>query len=106
MSAQNEAPPKKDQPATRRRPKPISAAEAMRAAAAQLGELVGRDAYAVSSLKKNGEGWTADVEMTEIERIPDTSSVMASYRVEIDAQGQLTGFEQTKRYSKGQIDRT
>ncbi|RAJ72756.1 gas vesicle protein GvpO [Streptomyces sp. PsTaAH-137] len=45
------------------------------------------------------------MEVTEIERIPDTASVMTTYRVDLDGDGQLLGYEQTQRYSKGQIDR-
>jgi len=37
--------------------------------------------------------------------VPDTASVMASYRVHLDEKGQLTGYERTRRYGRGQIDR-
>ena len=43
--------------------------------------------------------------MVEIERIPDTSSVMASYRVSLDSQGQLLEYERIRRYARGQVDR-
>lgn len=83
----------------------ISAPDAMRKAARQLSELLGSDPDSVSALKPDDDGWTADVEVVEIERIPDTSSVMASYRVTLDSQGQLLGYERKRRYSRGQIDR-
>ncbi|MEV6262664.1 gas vesicle protein [Streptomyces sp. NPDC051784] len=98
LTSREEGPPKK-------RPRRLTAAEAMREASGQLAELVGTSPHAVTSVQANGEGWVADVEMTEIERIPDTSSVMATYRVELDGHGRLMGYEQTKRFSKGQIDR-
>ncbi|MFD4543215.1 gas vesicle protein [Streptomyces bauhiniae] len=83
----------------------MSAVEAAREASAQLAELVGRRPYAVTSLRAGDEGWAVDVEVTEIERIPDTASVMATYHVELDREGRLMAYEQTKRYSRGQAGR-
>lgn len=92
-------------PAPRRRPGTPGAAAAMRAAAEQLAELLGRFPDSVSSLKPTNEGWEAQVEVVELERIPDTTSVMASYRVALDEEGQLISYERTRRYSRGMIDR-
>ena len=83
----------------------ISMPEAMRAAAAQLAELLGREPDAVSALKPTPDGWTADVEVTEIDRVPETTSVMASYRVELDQKGDIVGYQRTRRYARGQVDR-
>ncbi|OEV05813.1 gas vesicle protein [Streptomyces oceani] len=77
----------------------------MRAAARQLTELLGAEPSSVSALRSVEAGWSADVEVVEIERIPDTSSVMASYRVQLDRQGRLLGYERVRRYARGQIDR-
>ncbi|MFD8025032.1 gas vesicle protein GvpO [Streptomyces lavendulae] len=81
------------------------AAAAMRAAAEQLAELLGRFPDSVSSLKPTEDGWVAQVEVVELERIPDTTSVMASYRVALDEEGELISYERTRRYSRGMIDR-
>lgn len=83
----------------------LPAAEAMRAAARQLAELLGNEPSSVSALRAQDHGWSADVEVVEIERVPDTSSVMASYRVRLDGRGGLVGYERVRRYAKGQIDR-
>jgi hypothetical protein len=77
----------------------------MRKAARQLSELLGSNPDSVSALKPDDNGWTADVEVVEIEKIPDTASVMATYRVTLDSQGQLLGYERKRRYARGQIDR-
>jgi Gas vesicle synthesis protein GvpO len=79
--------------------------DALRAASSQLAELLNAQPGAVSALKSTDSGWTADVEIVEIARIPDTTSVMASYRVELDRSGQITGYERTRRYARGQVDR-
>lgn len=79
-------------------------AEAMRLAAGQLAELLQCEPGSVSAVKATDDGWTADVEVVEVERIPETTSVMGSYRVQLDDQGNLLGYERTRRYSRGQID--
>lgn len=86
-------------------PERIPVVRAMRRAAEQLSELLGREAASVSAVKATDDGWVADVEVVEIERVPDTTSVMASYRVRMDSAGELTGYERSRRYSRGQIDR-
>ncbi|MGW0189144.1 gas vesicle protein GvpO [Streptomyces sp. NPDC003362] len=96
------SPPSQQEPAEER----VSAPEAMRSAIAQLTELLGRAPESVSSLKPTERGWEADVEVMELERIPATTSVMASYRVELDPAGQLLAYERGRRYTRSQIDRT
>ncbi|MYT26725.1 gas vesicle protein [Streptomyces sp. SID7760] len=77
----------------------------MRSAAEQLSELLGRAPDSVSSIRPTEDGWEAHVEVVELARIPDTTSVMASYRVAIDENGELISYERTRRYSRGMIDR-
>ncbi|MBQ1090709.1 gas vesicle protein [Streptomyces sp. B93] len=83
----------------------VSAAEAMRNAAEQLTELLGRAPESVSALKPTEQGWEADVEVVELERIPETTSVMASYQVVLDPAGKLLGYERGRRYTRSQVDR-
>lgn len=82
----------------------LSAPRAMRYAAEQLQELLGRAPESVSALKPTEEGWQANVEVLELERVPGTTSVMASYRVTLDKEGELVAYERTRRYTRGQID--
>lgn len=86
-------------------PKRVGISEAMRQAAGQLAELIGCRPSSVSSMKATEDGWTADVEVVEIEKVPDTTSVMASYHVSLGKQGELLGYERTRRYTRGQVDR-
>lgn len=84
-----------------RRPKPM---EVLREARAQLAELTGMQAESVSSFEQTDEGWALEVEVLELERVPDTMSLMASYQVELDAEGQLTGYRRVRRYERGRAD--
>ncbi|MER0478443.1 gas vesicle protein [Streptomyces sp. Edi2] len=90
---------------TERTARRVSAPRAMRYAAEQLEELLGRAPESVSSVKPTEDGWQADVEVLELERVPATTSVMATYRVVLDKEGELVAYERTRRYTRGQIDR-
>lgn len=94
-----------DTPETNDRPRRVPAAQAMRGAAQQLGELLGSAPESVSTLQPTQDGWLADVEVVELERVPDTMTIMASYRVTLDAEGMLLGYERLRRYARGQLDR-
>ncbi|WP_331749081.1 gas vesicle protein (plasmid) [Streptomyces sp. NBC_00984] len=91
--------------ATKRAARRVSAPRATRYAAEQLQELLGRAPESVSAVKPTEDGWQADVEVLELERIPGTTSVMASYRVTLDEEGELLAYERTRRYTRGQTDR-
>ncbi|MBB1245634.1 gas vesicle protein [Streptomyces durbertensis] len=85
--------------------KRVDVTTAMRQASGQLADLLRCEPGFVSSVKPADEGWTADVEVVELEKVPDTMSVMASYRVQLDPEGRLVGYERLRRYARGQIDR-
>ena len=84
-----------------RRPKPM---EVLRQARAQLSELTGMTAENVSSFEQTEDGWSVEVEVLELSRVPDTMSLMASYQVELDPEGQLTGYRRVRRYERGRAD--
>ncbi|MFG2289237.1 gas vesicle protein GvpO [Streptomyces sp. NPDC048595] len=86
-------------------PDRIAAPAAMRLAAGQLAEILDCAPGSVSVLKAAGHGWLADVEVVERERVPDTTSVRASYRVRLDEQGYLLEYARTRRYGRSRIDR-
>ncbi|GAA1518538.1 hypothetical protein GCM10009730_26090 [Streptomyces albidochromogenes] len=87
------------------RPKRLSAPRVMRSATEQLEGLLGRAPESVSAVRPIDDGWEAEVEVLEVERIPETTSVMASYRVTLDAEGELMSYERIRRYTRGQTDR-
>jgi hypothetical protein len=85
----------------RSRPRPT---EVLREARAQLQELTGMVAESVSSFERTQEGWSLEVEVLELERVPDTMSLLATYQVELDPDGMLTGYKRTRRYERGRSD--
>ncbi|MFG2725584.1 gas vesicle protein [Streptomyces canus] len=84
-----------------RRPKPM---EVLRNARTQLAELTGMAAENVSSFEQTEDGWSLEIEVLELSRVPDTMSLMASYQVELDPEGQLTGYRRVRRYERGRAD--
>ncbi|GGQ47588.1 gas vesicle protein [Streptomyces ruber] len=84
-----------------RRPRPM---EVLRNARTQLAELTGLVPESVSTFEQSEDGWTLEVEVLELERVPDTMSLMASYLVELDQDGELTGYRRVRRYERGRAD--
>ncbi|GAA3150336.1 hypothetical protein GCM10017687_79880 [Streptomyces echinatus] len=78
--------------------------EVLRQARAQLAELTGLAPESVSLFEQTEDGWALEMEVLELERVPDTMSLMASYQVELDLRGQLTGYRRVRRYERGRAD--
>ncbi|PWI20379.1 gas vesicle protein [Streptomyces sp. Act143] len=86
---------------TEDRPGPM---QVLRNARTQLAELTGMSAETVSSFEQTEDGWSLEVEVLELARVPDTMSLMASYQVDLDPEGQLTGYRRVRRYERGRAD--
>lgn len=82
----------------------LSPMEVLRNARTQLAELTGMTPESVTSFEQTEDGWSLEVEILELARVPDTMSLMASYEVELDPQGQLTGYRRVRRYERGRAD--
>jgi hypothetical protein len=78
--------------------------EVLRNARSQLAELTGMAAESVSSFEQTEDGWSLEIEVLELARVPDTMSLMASYQVDLDPEGQLTGYRRVRRYERGRSD--
>jgi hypothetical protein len=78
--------------------------EILRQAVSQLAELTGLTAESASSFERTEQGWALEIEVLELERVPDTMSLMATYQVELDPEGQLSGYRRIRRYERGRSD--
>lgn len=81
-----------------------STAELLRSARTQFEEITGREVEAVSAFNKADDGWEFNVEVVELARIPDTTSVMATYAVRLESDGEFASYQRLRRYARGQID--
>jgi Gas vesicle synthesis protein GvpO len=78
---------------------------AVRMARAQMEEITSLPSESSSACRKAEEGWEVHVEVVELERVPDTSSILATYWVQLDHDGDLIAYERVQRYTRGQIGR-
>jgi hypothetical protein len=72
-----------------------------------LAELVGYPAEGITGLRRaegDDDGWVVVIEVLEVERVPETTDVLASYEVEIDKDGQVTEFRRLRRYQRSQTE--
>ena len=82
-------------------PKRMSGPKVAQAAVQQLIELVGKQPEGVTGLQRTEDGWTVQVEVLEVRRVPDTTDVLSSYEVEMDTDGDLLGYRRLRRYVRG-----
>jgi hypothetical protein len=77
---------------------------AARKAMEHLAQLTGQTPESISGLTATGDGWKVVLDVVELERIPRTTDVMASYEVELDGAGELAGYRRLTRYYRNQVD--
>jgi hypothetical protein len=70
----------------------------------ELEALVGCPAEGVTAIRRVDDGWVAMVDVLELERVPETTDVLASYEVSFDADGQVVGYRRTGRFLRSQVE--
>ncbi|WP_344324492.1 gas vesicle protein GvpO [Streptomyces macrosporus] len=78
--------------------------EAAERARERLAGLIGHTTEGVSAVCRAEEGWHVCVDVLEVPRIPDTTSLLATYEVEIDHHGELLRYRRVRRYRRGAAD--
>jgi Gas vesicle synthesis protein GvpO len=78
--------------------------EAAHHARESLAELIGHPPEGVSAVSRAEDGWLVNVDVLEVARIPDTTSLLATYEVELDAEGGLRQYRRVRRYRRGMGD--
>lgn len=71
---------------------------ATRSVMSQMSELTGAAAASVSELAHADEGWRMCVELVELERIPQSTSILATYEVIADRDGNVRSYRRLRRY--------
>ena len=89
------------------RPKPprgsVTGGQAVQEAKQLLVDLTGHPCESVSGLARTDDGgWKVTLEALELERVPRTTDILASYVVELDADGGLVGYDRVNRYYRNQ----
>ena len=76
----------------------------VREAIRQFIEVNGTEPEQISGVRASDDGWSVLVEVLDLERVPSTTSVLSSYRLDVDSDGQLIGFERVRRYVRAATD--
>jgi hypothetical protein len=71
-------------------------------AAEQLVQLTQKPFEGVVGLERMDDGWTVQVEVLELRRVPETTDVIGMYEVRLDTSGQLVGYKRLHRYVRGE----
>jgi hypothetical protein len=77
---------------------------AVRGALEQFAGLTQLEPVGATGVRREEHGWSVLVDVVELERVPSTTSVMATYRIDIDDSGDLTGYERLRRFTRGSVD--
>ncbi|MEU8227218.1 gas vesicle protein [Kribbella sp. NPDC048915] len=72
-------------------------------AAKELSDLIGQDPESIVGVEKRDDGWLVQVQVVESRRVPATTDIMAVYEVEVDEDGEVTGYRRADRYVRGRI---
>jgi hypothetical protein len=80
--------------------------ELLQTAREEVASLTGRRVETVSGLRRDGDekSWIVNVEVLELERVPDTMDLLASYAVTLSEDGEVLGFERERRYHRAAAD--
>ncbi|MBL1100249.1 gas vesicle protein GvpO [Streptomyces coffeae] len=95
---------KQARPRRERSSQGIGARDAALSAARQVQELTGRDPEGVTSLERREDGWVVGIEVVETHRVPDSTDILAEYRVEVDNDGELLTYRRDHRYYRGRSE--
>jgi hypothetical protein len=82
--------------------KKLGVRELARRAGGELEQLLGRPVSSVLGVKKEDDNWNVTLEIVEVDRIPETTSIMGVYRVVLDEDGDVLEYARTRRYHRGQ----
>jgi hypothetical protein len=67
-------------------------------------QVVGEEPEGVSGIERMNGNWCVSVETVKLHRIPDSTDILASYAVVVDADGDLVSLQETRRYRRSQSE--
>jgi hypothetical protein len=83
----------------------VRARELLQVAREEVADVTGRRVETVSGLRRDGDGgWEVTVEVLEMQRVPSTMDLLASYTVTLSDDGDVRGFERRRRYHRAAVD--
>jgi len=71
-------------------------------AVAQIKDLMDRPIEAVTGIAKDDGEWMVTLEVLELQRVPSTTDVIGKYEVTLDKDGEVTGLQRTRRFTRAE----
>jgi hypothetical protein len=84
-------------------PRRMSGAQVAEASVRHLTDLTANEVEGVTGLERNDDGWTVQLDVLELRRVPNTTDVLATYEVRVDSQGELESYRRVHRYVRGTV---
>jgi hypothetical protein len=95
----------KTRSSSRNSSKGLSAKEAVARVREDLPQLLGRPVESVLGVERDDdELWQVTVQVLELSRIPNSTDVLGCYQVNLEADGEIAGYQRQRRYTRGQAD--
>src|SRR3954453_8175082 len=88
----------------RQQPPRLPLREILALATDEVSALIGRPVEGVSAVDRVDHGFQLAIEVVELTRIPDTTSVLATYEVDVDDSGQLRSYRRLRRYNRASTE--
>ena len=70
----------------------------------QVAGVTGHAVESITGFQHEDDGWTVTVEVRELERVPNTMDLLATYEVKLADDGEVLGFERRRRYHRAAVD--
>ena len=71
----------------------------------QVADVTGREVEGISGLHRNGDDtWIVSVDVLELQRVPSTMDLLATYEVTLSDDGDVLGFERRRRFHRSAVD--
>jgi len=74
----------------------------LESAKSQLSAVTGLKSETVTTASKKENGWLVGVELLEMSRIPPATDVIGCYEVQVNDEGEVTGFERRRTRLRGE----
>jgi hypothetical protein len=85
-------------------PAALTVKDAAKAALQQIMDLTAKPAESITGVERTENGWRIGIEVIEDRRIPSSADILATYRAEVDEEGQLVSYQRVRRYPRGRGD--
>ncbi|GAA2366862.1 gas vesicle protein GvpO [Dactylosporangium salmoneum] len=86
-------------------PEPLPPGSIAKMTLRNVAELTGKQSAGITALEPDDEdGWLVEVEVVEERRIPSSGDMLAIYRAQVTADGELSGLRRIRRYPRGKGD--